>query len=83
MAPNEEEDSRPLKHAKTQDEWSHEHKMSEIAKRQASVDEIYAAQRASVQREEDDIAKSLIKFIQSDAYGSSEPLSEQVSILEY
>lgn len=78
---NKDENIQHLKNAKTQEQWSYEQRMKELNDKEKKMNEIYDEKKKVLERDENDIAANLIKYIQNDAYGFDEPLSEEVSLL--
>ena len=70
-----------LKDYKTYDQWLYEERVREINEKEKRANEMHDEAKRRMQHNEESImAQNLIKFIQNDAYGSEQPLSEEVRI---
>ena len=76
---NSDELNHHLKHAQTYAEWSYHQKVRELNEKEKKIEDTFVSQKKKFEQDEEDVAKSLIRFVQSDAYGSDEPLSEEVN----
>ena len=74
----QDNDLNHLKNAQTFSEWTYQQKVKELNTREKNIEQSFAIRQIKLAHEEDDLAKNLIRFIQNDAYGCDEPLSEEV-----
>lgn len=75
----EDYDKMRLRDAKMNDEWVKEQKVAECVASQKRLEEDFAREEKKLIDEEKSV-RNLLEFIKNDAYGSEEPLNEEVKI---